>query len=145
MVTIQVRSRSIGTTQTPLPPVAFDLLNETLTIRELIAHAVEEQIHELQIQQKLDTQAVQHILNRQYLTNAEIQAQAKHGAVKMPEPLEVQTIDISRQIRKATEAFEKGVYVIVIDGEQAEALDQTVMLRPTSKITFLRLTPLVGG
>jgi len=145
MVTIQVRSRTIGTTQTPLPPVAFDLLNETLTIRELIAHAVEEQIHELQIQQKLDTQAVQHILNRQYLTNAEIQAQAKHGAVKMPEPMEIRTIDISRQIRKATEAFEKGVYVIVIDGEQAESLDQMVMLKPTSKITFLRLTPLVGG
>jgi len=145
MVTIQVRSRTIGTTQTPLPPVAFDLLNETLTIRELIAHTVEEQIYELQIQQHIDTQAVQNILNRQYMTNAEIQAQAKMGAVKMPEPLDIPKIDVSRQIRKATEAFEKGVYVIVIDGEQAEALDQTVMLRPTSKITFLRLTPLVGG
>ncbi len=145
MVTIQVRSRTIGTTQTPLPPVAFDLLTETLTIRELIAHAVEEQIYELQIQQKLDTQSVQHILNRQYLINAEIQAQAKLGAVKMPEPIEIRKIDVSRQIRKATEAFEKGVYVIVIDGEQADSLDQTVMLNPTSKITFLRLTPLVGG
>lgn len=145
MFTIQVRSRMIGTTQTPLPAVALELLTETVTIRELIAHAVEEQIHELQTQQHIDVQAVQHILNRQYMTNAEIQAQAKHGVVKMPEPTEMMQIDVSKQIRKAIEAFEKAVYIIVIDGEQADSLDTVVTLKPTSKITFLRLTPLIGG
>ncbi|MCL4255374.1 MAG: hypothetical protein KJ043_16560 [Anaerolineae bacterium] len=144
MFTIQVRSRIIGG-DAPLPNVALDLLTETLTIRDLITHTVEEQIRDLRIQRQMDFDNIQHILNRQYLTDAEIQAQAKTGAIKMPELPNDSPIFIIQETEKALTAFEKGVYVIIIDGEQAQSLNDTVTLKPTSKVTFLRLTPLKGG
>jgi hypothetical protein len=144
MLTVAVRSRVVGGSNPDdhLSQVALDLLNETLTIRELIAHTVEEQIRDLELQRKLDNDHIQQILNRQYLTDAEVQAQAQDGVIKMPK---VDKRGVEYHIQTAQTAFQKGVYVIVIDGVQADALDSMVTLKPTSKITFLRLTPLVGG
>lgn len=144
MFTIQIRSRIIGG-EASVPNVALDLLTETLTIRDLITHTVEEQIRDLHIQRQMDFDNIQHILNRHYLTDVEIQAQAQTGAIKMPELPDNSPIFITQETEKALTAFEKGVYVIVIDGEQAQSLNDTVTLRPTSKVTFLRLTPLKGG
>lgn len=144
MFTLQVRSRIVGTDD-HLPNVALSLLTETLTIRELIANTVEEQIRDLQLQRQMDIESIRNILSRQYLTDAEIQAQAQTGAIKMPELPDNSPIFITQETEKALTAFEKGVYVIVIDGKQAQSLDDTVTLKPTSKVTFLRLTPLKGG
>ena len=144
MFTVAVRSHVVGASNPNdhLSQVALALLNETLTIGELIAHTVEEQIRDLELQRKLDTDHIQQILNRQYMTDAEVQAQAQEGAIKMPK---VDKRSVEYHIQTAQTAFQKGVYVIVIDGVQADALDSMVTLKPTSKITFLRLTPLVGG
>ena len=54
-------------------------------------------------------------------------------------------VDWKRQFEVACEAFEAGRILVLIDDEQAEALDDTFDVATTSEVTFVRLTLLVGG
>jgi hypothetical protein len=56
-----------------------------------------------------------------------------------------QPIDWKRQFERATEAFEAGQVLLLVDDRQVESLDEEVTLRQGSVATFLRLTLLVGG
>ena len=50
-----------------------------------------------------------------------------------------------RQIERALKAFEENGFILLIDDTQIEALDAEVPISPDTVVTFLRLTPLVGG
>lgn len=54
-------------------------------------------------------------------------------------------IDLEKQILVALDAFQKNGYFILIDNQQAEDLDQEVLVSPTTEISFVKLTQLVGG
>lgn len=54
-------------------------------------------------------------------------------------------IDWLDQVKTATEAFEAGRIIILIDDQQAESLDQTFEIMTSKVVTFLWLTLLVGG
>lgn len=56
-----------------------------------------------------------------------------------------QLIDLEKQVYIALDAFQKNGFFMLIDNEQLEELEQVVTLRSTSKISFVKLTPLVGG
>lgn len=56
-----------------------------------------------------------------------------------------QLIDVEKQIYIALDAFQKNGFFVLVDNEQLEELDQVVTLKSTSKIAFVKLTPLVGG
>lgn len=56
-----------------------------------------------------------------------------------------QLIDIEKQVYIALDAFQKNGFFMLVDNEQLEELEQVVTLRSTSKISFVKLTPLVGG
>ncbi|MGD1893514.1 MAG: hypothetical protein ACFB15_23350 [Cyclobacteriaceae bacterium] len=56
-----------------------------------------------------------------------------------------QKIDPEQHTYLALDCFLKNQYFILIDDVQAESLDQEVTLRPKTEISFLKLTPLVGG
>jgi len=56
-----------------------------------------------------------------------------------------QLIDIEKQVYIALDAFQKNGFFILADNEQLEELEQKVTLKSTSKISFVKLTPLVGG
>jgi hypothetical protein len=99
----------------------------------------------LLIHRKLDAEKARRILERQYLTDAEIKEQIKQGAVKHPSNKAPSKIKSRIEINNALTAFDQGVYVIVVDGQQVESLDDTITLTPHSKITFMKMTPLVGG
>jgi hypothetical protein len=149
MLKVEVRSRIVGQSQTDLMPskVVLDLLNETITVAELIQQTVEEQIRDLLLNRKLDVAQMQRILDRQYLTDADVRRQAAEGAVRSPsaKSVRVPQIDPAAEAQKALRSFDQKTYMIVVDGHQAESLDELLTLRATSKVTFLRLTPLVGG
>ena len=57
----------------------------------------------------------------------------------------VPQLDPSEEVGKALAAFKKGVYLIYVDGYQPDTLDDVLTLNAGSKVTFLRMTPLVGG
>jgi hypothetical protein len=54
-------------------------------------------------------------------------------------------IDWKEQFEKALAAFGGNGFFILIDDRQAESLDQEFTVRPSSEVSFVKLTPLVGG
>lgn len=55
------------------------------------------------------------------------------------------TIDVEKQVFVALDAFQKNGYFVLIDNNQAESLQQQVLVRENTSISFIKLTPLVGG
>jgi hypothetical protein len=56
-----------------------------------------------------------------------------------------QIIDVEKQVYVALDAFQKNGFFILVDNQQLEELSQIVNLKSQSTISFVKLTPLVGG
>ena len=54
-------------------------------------------------------------------------------------------IDIEKQVLIAWDAFYKNSYFILIDEQQAEDLEQEVLIGKATTVNFIKLTQLVGG
>jgi hypothetical protein len=57
----------------------------------------------------------------------------------------VREIDWKKQYETACDAFNRNGFFILVDDHQAEALDETIALRADTTVSFVKLTPLVGG
>ena len=57
----------------------------------------------------------------------------------------IQAVDEDQAVGTALQAFEDGMYLVVIDDVEQTHLDQQVYLTEDSRITFIRLTLLSGG
>ena len=55
------------------------------------------------------------------------------------------TIDATTQLAKAIDAFQNNRIIMLVDDRQVESLDEEIALQPNTRVSFLRLTPLVGG
>jgi hypothetical protein len=139
MEAIEVRSRVPGVDTGDVPNVLVDLPGPVTSLRSLIAAAVRAQVMAL----RADTARARSALDRQYLTDADIRAQAAAGAIRMPQiPSDV---DPEVEIKRAYAAFESGVFVVFVGGEQVPDLDAYVPIGSGQRVTFLRLSPLQGG
>lgn len=56
-----------------------------------------------------------------------------------------QVIDPEKQVYVALDAFQKNGFFIIVDNIQVEELNQKIKLNQYSKISFIKLTPLIGG
>ncbi len=54
-------------------------------------------------------------------------------------------LDWHEQSRAALEAFEHNGFLLLVDDRQIETLDEEIRVRPDTRVTFLKLVPLVGG
>ena len=148
-LTVEVRSRVVGESpEAPdLAPVSLRLLDERLSVAELIRRTVEEQVRELTVRRRLDGEQARRALDRHYLSAEEVAAQAHRGAVRFPSgrPATAAPLDPEAEVGKALRAFEAGAYVVLVDGRRVEGPDEVVPFAPGTKVTFLRLMPLVGG
>ena len=54
-------------------------------------------------------------------------------------------VDAEQQYLTALDAFQKNGFFMLIDNIQAESLEQMVVINPNTSISFIKLTPLVGG
>jgi hypothetical protein len=54
-------------------------------------------------------------------------------------------IDWEQQFRRATEAFERNGFFVLVGNKQAETLDQEFEVKVDTEVSFVRLMPLVGG
>jgi hypothetical protein len=54
-------------------------------------------------------------------------------------------IDATTQLAKAIDAFQGNQIIMLVDDRQVESLDEEITLLPNTRVSFLRLTPLVGG
>lgn len=54
-------------------------------------------------------------------------------------------IDEEKQVYVALDAFQKNGFFVLVDNEQCTSRDQTIRLTKDTTISFVKLTPLVGG
>ena len=57
----------------------------------------------------------------------------------------LQSVDEDQSIATALQAFDDGMYLVVIDEDEKKNLDEQIFLSPDSRVTFIRLTLLSGG
>lgn len=120
------------------PPLAWSG-EGGVTLRMLIEKIVRQQVAEFQSRQA-DAQVLRALTARQ------IENAAEQGKVTMGESdVGLQQIDVDDAIGNACQAFEDGIYLVVIDEQEQKDLEREIHLQPASRVTFLRLTLLAGG
>jgi hypothetical protein len=139
-VRVKVSSKVPGAGGDTLPDVLVDLEADVTTAGELIRRAVEEQVRRL----SGDAARCRRALDRQYLSMADIRAQAATGVVRMPagEPAER---DMAEEVARAQRAFERNVFAVFAGGRQLRQLNEVIVLRLGEPVVFVRLTALAGG
>ena len=143
MAMLTVSGKAIGRRQPlfadwsiPLPP---EWHRGGVTLRQLIAGIVRTEVAAFRRRQH--ERQIFHAL-----TARQIAASAEKGKIEMggreAEPREV---DEDAAVAAALQAFEDGLYLVVVDDQEQHDLDQAIPVRPDSRVTFIRLTLLAGG
>ena len=120
--------------------LTMDVLTESITVRELIRSRIYQEVDDYN--------------RRVRASNAE--ATGFNGLV-VPTAFEKQLnpqrsskttareIDWKKQFEVACDAFVRNGFFILVDDQQAEELDETITLGANTKVSFVKLMPLVGG
>ncbi|HEX3315162.1 MAG TPA: hypothetical protein VHR72_09750 [Gemmataceae bacterium] len=80
------------------------------------------------------------------LTERDIAEGAEKGKVDSGgREFKAKRVDPDAAVAAALQAFEDGLYLVAIDGQECKRLDEEVALGAESRIAFIRLTLLSGG
>lgn len=120
-----------------LPP-GLDDEGGGLTLRQLITRIVLEEVQAFR-----DRQEDRKLLKA--LSAAQIDEGLARGKVDMGGRNLKQEVDEDQAVGAALQAFEDGIYMVVIDGDEQRDLDKEIYLQAGSRITFIRLAMLAGG
>jgi hypothetical protein len=122
----------------PLPP-DWEASGGGRTLRDLIDAVVRGEVRAFRQRQE-DRQVFR------ALTAREISAGAERGKIESGgSDVPVQLVDEDEAVATACQAFEDGLFLVVIDGQEHRELDRQIFVQPDSRVTFLRLTLLAGG
>lgn len=121
----------------PFPPDLRDG-GDSLTLRHLIMHVVAAEVEQFRRRQQ-ERRLVR------VLTAAQMQEGLAAGKVDSGGRDLQQTVNDEEAIGAALQAFEDGLYVVFVDGDRQEHLEQQVYLQPESRVSFVRLVMLAGG
>lgn len=111
--------------------------SEQITVRELIRERVYQEVGDFNRQ--ADLQVFRGLVQP---SDTEQVLNGKRPEFRMKQRRQ---IDWKPQFEKALQAFEKSGFLILIDNQQAEHLDQQFTVRQGTQISFVKLTLLVGG
>lgn len=116
------------------PEHTFTVLvsGETITVRELIRLRVFQEVEEYNNKQP----AVFRML---------VQPGESERALNGYKFHKPRIVDPQVQYEKAIEAFETNGFLVLVDDRQVETLEDEIALRPETRVSFLKLVPLVGG
>lgn len=150
MLTLEVHTKTIGSIKAEGPEsLTLNVLEERLTVAQLIQRTVEEGVREEAMKRLKDLPSMptsKEVSERGYLTEEEITAQQQQGKIQLPgQDGSVLAPDAKTQVQKALRAFQVGTYIVLINDKRVKRLDEEIVFSPTTSIQFLRLTPLVGG
>lgn len=111
--------------------VCLTIPTATLTVRELIAHKVRQEVEECLSHQRPR-------LSGEYLKSEELLWGAKPKASIVPGA-------VAEEITRAQLAFAARAYMIVMDNRRISELDEEITLRPRAQVEFIRILFPVGG
>ena len=113
--------------------LSLEFLSERITVRELLRERVHHEVREFNRQQdKLVFHGLVQPEDSERMLNG--------SKLKSHRPL-----DWEAQFALAVEGFSKNSFFILIDNRQAETLDEAFVVGPQTTVSFIKLTPLVGG
>lgn len=108
----------------------IEVHDERQTVRELIRNIVFHQVYD----HNTATREWQRII----AAEAEMKRNPKHEHAG-------KALDWVPKYEQALSAFEKNQIVLLVDDRQIEDLDSEILVNRNTKVTFLKLIPLVGG
>lgn len=123
-------------------PFELRLASERISVRELIARRVQDEIELLKLQSKKNHDAHDNV--RSFLIGFE--PSSVEEQLNSPQKQTTgKQLDEDEEVRAAIEAFERRRFIILLDDRQIENLDEELSLMPASEVVFYRLVPLIGG
>jgi hypothetical protein len=128
--TLTIRDESLS--GEPIHEWELEVAAEKITVRELIRSRVYQEVQDYN---------VKHSQVYHGLVQPEDAEKTLNGW-KLKKP---RMLDWKRQFERALEGFETNRILILINERQAESLDEEFVIESGTGVTFLRLTPLVGG
>ena len=110
----------------------LDCLTERMTVRELIRARIYQEVQDYNREQpEYFRGLVEPTQAERVLNGYKLKAKRK--------------IDWEEQFKRATEAFERNGFFILVGDRQAETLDEAFEVRVDTEVSFVKLLPLVGG
>jgi hypothetical protein len=129
---VAIAIRDETTSGTVLHEWTLDVLTERITVRELIRSRVYQEVQDYN-------------LRLPDVFRGLVQPSGSEKTSVGYKLLKGRRIDWQPQFEKALTAFESNQVVILVNERQAESLDEEIFIAPGTQVSFLRLTPLVGG
>lgn len=116
--------------------LSLEFLSERITVRELIRERVYHEVKEFNRRQSdVFRGLVQPDRTEQVLNGRRTEYRLKQH----------RPIDWETQLGRALDGFERNGFFVIIDDKQAESLDEEFVIGPKTKVSFVKLVPLVGG
>lgn len=111
---------------------------DELRLRDLIGHVVRQEVARFKRRQAgLQFDRV--------LTERQIEQGVDRGRVSPEGKPRDQNVDPEHAVAAALQAFEDGLFLVVIDEQEFRDLDAPVRLQSDSRLTFIRMTFLAGA
>ena len=109
-----------------------------LTLRELIERIVRAEVAAFATRQ--DARKFVRVLSSREIDAGKARGKIDSGGRDLE-----QQVDVEEAIGAALQAFEDGLYMVVLDGVEQRELDRQVYVTEQSRVVFLRLVFLAGG
>ena len=110
--------------------LSFDKIE--VTVKDIITERVYQEVHEYNQKAEDYMHALVKPKQEEVLLNNQHIQKKRH-------------VDPEKQIDIALKAFDSNGFFILVDERQVEELEQVITIKPDTMISFIRLTPLVGG
>lgn len=111
----------------------IDFLTEQITLRNLIKSRVYQEVKDANAKRSISGTAIFALSATEAMLN------------EMKKPREFKPIEFQPEYDKAIDAFLKGRYFVLVDKHQPADLDEMIVLRPDTKLNFIKLVLLAGG
>ncbi len=110
----------------------LNLLTEQLTVRELICTRVSQEVLDYNLKQPIHYRGLVQPSDAEQTLNG---FRLRSG----------RQLDQEKELNKALKAFQENHFLLLLDDRQLTELDEEIVIKPDSMVTFLKLIPLVGG
>lgn len=113
--------------------ISLEFLSERITVRELLRERVHHEVREF-------NRHLDNLVFRGLVQPEDTERTLNGSKLKSHRPL-----DWEVQFALALEGFANNAFFVLVDDRQAETLEETFIVGPQTTISFVKLTPLVGG
>lgn len=114
------------------PAVTLQLASERISVGELIERRVRQEVEQFNARKPEHYQGLVQPTDAEKTLNGFRLRKTK-------------TIDPDKQVKAATDAFEQGSILLLVDDRQLDSLTEELGVTSTTEVVFLKLVPLVGG